>query len=201
MTTRYASGRREGITEELVSALADYEAGPFAEREKTALRYADRMYFDHHTVDDALFAEVRARFSEDETLELTWVIAEFIALGKVIHVLGLPYGAFVKNLVHGDFGSSFYYRTPVLELYLSRLPHSLLLATTAMVFSLLIGIPSGVLAAVRVNGWGDGAGKVFALLGLSMPSFWVGLLMILFFSVYLGWLPSSGSGTPLHLVM
>ena len=93
MTTRYASGKREGITEELVSALADYEAGPFDEREKTALRYADRMYFDHHTVDDALFAEVRARFSEDETLELTWVIAEFIALGKVIHVLGLPYGA------------------------------------------------------------------------------------------------------------
>ncbi len=70
-----------------------------------------------------------------------------------------------------------------------------------MFFSLLIGIPSGILAAVRVNGWGDGAGKIFALLGLSMPSFWVGLLMILFFSVYLGWLPSSGSGTALHLVM
>jgi alkylhydroperoxidase family enzyme len=50
------------------------------------------MYFDHHTVDDGLFAEVRARFSEDETLELTWVIAEFIALGKAIHVFGLPYG-------------------------------------------------------------------------------------------------------------
>src|SRR5213078_516242 len=115
--------------------------------------------------------------------------------------LWVQYGAFVKNLVHGDFGSSFYYRAPVLELYLSRLPHSLLLATTAMVFSLLIGIPSGVLAAVRVNGWGDGAGKVFALLGLSMPSFWVGLLMILFFSVYLGWLPSSGSGTLLHVLM
>src|SRR5882762_495981 len=91
MTTRYASGRRE-ITEELVTALADYEAGPFGEREKTALRYADRMYFDHHKVDDALFAEVRGRFSEDETLELTWVIAEFIALGKVIHVMQLPYG-------------------------------------------------------------------------------------------------------------
>src|SRR3989475_4774993 len=115
--------------------------------------------------------------------------------------LWVQYGAFVKNLVHGDFGSSFYYRTPVLELYLSRLPHSLLLATTAMVFSLLIGIPSGVLAAVRVNGWGDGAGKVFALLGLSLPSFWVGLVMILFFSVYLEWLPSSGSGTALHLIM
>src|SRR2546427_10191189 len=115
--------------------------------------------------------------------------------------LWVQYGAFVKNLVHGALGQSFYYRTPVVELYLSRLPNSLLLALVAMSFSLLIGIPSGVLADVRVNGWGDGAGKVFALLGLSMPSFWVGLLMILFFSVYLGWLPSSGSGTPLHLVM
>lgn len=92
MTTRYASGRRAGITETLVASLGDYEAGPFSEREKTALRYADRMYFDHHKVDDALFAEVRGRFAEEETLELTWVIAEFIALGKVIHVMQLPYG-------------------------------------------------------------------------------------------------------------
>jgi peptide/nickel transport system permease protein len=52
-----------------------------------------------------------------------------------------------------------------------------------------------------VNQWWDSAGKIFALLGLSLPSFWVGLVMILFFSVYLGWLPSSGSGTPLHLIM
>ena len=52
MTTRYASGRREGITEDLVAALAEYEAGPFSVREKTALRYADRMYLDHHQVDD-----------------------------------------------------------------------------------------------------------------------------------------------------
>jgi peptide/nickel transport system permease protein len=113
----------------------------------------------------------------------------------------VQYGAFVTSLVRGDFGQSFYYRSPVLELYLSRLPNSLMLAATAMAFSLLIGIPSGVVAAVRVNGWWDSAGKLFALLGLSMPSFWIGLIMILFFSVYLGWLPSSGSGTILHLVM
>src|SRR5256712_3584185 len=113
----------------------------------------------------------------------------------------VQYGSFVSNLARGDFGRSFYYRTPVLELYLSRLPNSLLLAVAAMGFSLLIGIPSGILAAVRVNRWWDSAGKIFALLGLSMPSFWVGLIMILFFSVYLGWLPSSGSGTPLHVVM
>lgn len=115
--------------------------------------------------------------------------------------LWVQYGTFVASLVRGDFGQSFYYRTPVLELYLSRLPNSLLLALVAMTFSIVIGIPSGILAAVRVNSGWDSAGKVFALLGLSLPSFWTGLVMILFFSVYLGWLPSSGSGTPLHVLM
>jgi peptide/nickel transport system permease protein len=113
----------------------------------------------------------------------------------------VQYGQFMSSLARGDLGHSFYYRTPVLELYLSRLPHSLMLAVAAMAFSLLVGIPSGILAAVRVNQWWDSAGKIFALLGLSLPSFWVGLVMILFFSVYLGWLPSSGSGTALHIVM
>src|SRR5215510_6339607 len=115
--------------------------------------------------------------------------------------LVVQYVTFIASLARGDLGQSFYYRTPVLELYLSRLPNSLLLAVAALAFSLLIGIPSGVLAAVRVGGFWDGAGKLFALLGLSMPSFWVGLLLILFFSVYLGWLPSSGSGTPWHVLM
>ncbi len=115
--------------------------------------------------------------------------------------LWTQYVSFIAHLVRGDFGQSFYYRTDVFELYLSRLPASLLLACAAMSFSLIIGIPTGIIAAVRVNQWWDSAGKIFALLGLSMPSFWVGLIMILFFSVYLGWLPSSGSGTVLHLVM
>jgi peptide/nickel transport system permease protein len=115
--------------------------------------------------------------------------------------LWVQYGSFMASLAQGDFGQSFYYRTPVFELYLSRLPNSLLLALAAMAFSLLIGIPSGILAAVRVGRFWDRAGKVFSLLGLSLPSFWVGLVMILVFSVYLGWLPSSGSGTPLHLIM
>ena len=115
--------------------------------------------------------------------------------------LFIQYGHFVSALVRGDFGQSFYYRTPVLELYLSRLPNSLMLAAAAMALSLLIGIPSGILAAVNVNGWWDRVGKIFSLLGLSLPSFWVGLVMILFFSVYLGWLPSSGAGTASHLIM
>jgi peptide/nickel transport system permease protein len=115
--------------------------------------------------------------------------------------LVVQYALFMANLARGDLGQSFYYQTPVFELYFARLPNSLLLAVVAMAFSLLVGIPSGILAAVRVGTFWDSAGKLFALLGLSLPSFFVGLLMILFFTVYLGWLPSSGSGTPLHLVM
>jgi len=115
--------------------------------------------------------------------------------------LVVQYAKFMNGLLRGDFGQSFYYRTPVLELYLSRLPNSLMLAAVAMSFSLLIGIPTGILAAVRVNSWLDRAGRIFALLGLSLPSFWIGLVLILFFSVYLGWLPSSGSGTVLHVLM
>jgi peptide/nickel transport system permease protein len=115
--------------------------------------------------------------------------------------LVMQYLLFMAKLVQGDLGQSFYYQTPVFELYLSRLPNSLLLAVVAMAFSLLVGIPTGILAAVRVGSFWDSAGKLFTLLGLSLPSFFVGLLMILFFSVYLGWLPSSGSGTPLHLIM
>jgi peptide/nickel transport system permease protein len=128
-------------------------------------------------------------------------------IASIHHQFGLDrplivqYALFMASVLTGDLGQSFYYRTPVLELYWSRLPNSVMLATAAMAFSLLIGIPSGILASVRVGRFWDNAGKVFALLGLSLPSFWVGLVMILVFSVYLGWLPSSGSGTPLHLIM
>jgi len=115
--------------------------------------------------------------------------------------LWIQYGVFMGSLLRGDLGDSFYYQTPVLDLYLSRLPNSLILAVSAMAFSLLLGIPSGILAAVKVGKFWDNAGKLFALLGLSLPSFLVGLLMILLFSVYLEWLPSSGSGGILHLLM
>jgi len=111
------------------------------------------------------------------------------------------YFRFMAALLTGDLGQSFYYRSPVAELYFQRLPNSLLLAAVAMAFSLLIGIPSGIMAAIRVGRIWDSAGKVFALLGLSLPSFWVGLVLILLFSVNLGWLPSSGSGTIWHLLM
>jgi peptide/nickel transport system permease protein len=84
--------------------------------------------------------------------------------------LWVQYWHFVASFLTGDLGQSFYYRTPVLELYFQRLPNSLLLAAVAMGLSLLIGIPSGILAAVRVDRFWDSAGKIFALLGLSLPA-------------------------------
>ena len=147
------------------------------------------------------------RVTGDPTTLLVEPGASEADIAAIRHQFGLDqplvvqYALFMTSLFKGDLGQSFYYQTPVLDLYLSRLPNSLLLAAVAMAFSLLVGIPSGILAAVRVGRFWDTAGKLFALLGLSLPSFFVGLVMILFFSVYLGWLPSSGSGTPLHLIM
>ena len=92
MSTRWVPGRDQGITEEIVAALPDYERRPFTEREKVALRYADQMYFDHHKIDDGFFSQLRERFDDNEILELSWVIGEFISVGKIIHVLGVPYG-------------------------------------------------------------------------------------------------------------
>jgi peptide/nickel transport system permease protein len=113
----------------------------------------------------------------------------------------VQYGVFIINMIRGDFGTSIYYREPAFDLYMQRLPASLLLAAVAMSISLLIGIPIGILSAVRVNSWLDTIGKSFSILGLSLPSFWVGLLLIMVFSVSFGWLPSSGSGTFWHIIM
>ncbi len=147
------------------------------------------------------------RITGDPATLLTEPGASEADIAAVHHKFGLDrplvvqYVLFMASLFRGDLGQSFYYQTPVMELYWSRLPNSLLLAAVAMTFSLIIGIPSGIIAAVRVGSVWDSLGKVFALLGLSLPSFFIGMLMILFFSVYLGWLPSSGSGTALHVIM
>lgn len=113
----------------------------------------------------------------------------------------LQYVTFVTSIARGDFGRSIYYRVPAFDLYLQRLPASLLLASVAMAISLILGIPIGIFSAVRLNTWVDNFGKIFALLGLSLPSFWVGLILILLLSVSLNWLPSSGSGSFAHIIM
>jgi len=111
------------------------------------------------------------------------------------------YLSFIVNLAHGDFGTSFQYRMPVRDIYLERLPYSLELASAGLLVSIFIGIPLGIITAVKVDTVWDSICKVFAMLGLAVPGFFIGLVMIIVFSVQLRWLPASGSGTPQHLVM
>ena len=102
------------------------------------------------------------------------------------------YVSFIWNVVRFDYGQSFQYGTSVRSLYFDRLPNSLQLAFYAFIISLAIGIPLGIMSAVKVNTWWDGIGKTIALLGLSVPSFFVALLLVLVFGVKLEWLPFLG---------
>src|SRR3989440_5724573 len=113
----------------------------------------------------------------------------------------VQYLAFAKNIATGELGKSFNYQMPVSTLYFQRLPNSLELAFAATLISFFIGIPAGIISAVRVNSAWDSVGKVIALLGLSIPGFWLGLVLILVFSVWLEWLPTSGQGGWQHLIM
>ena len=102
------------------------------------------------------------------------------------------YVSFVWNVIRFDYGQSFQYGTSVRSLYFDRLPNSLQLAFYAFIISMAIGIPLGIMSAVKVNTWWDGIGKTVALLGLSVPSFFVALLLVLIFGVKLEWLPFLG---------
>ncbi len=102
------------------------------------------------------------------------------------------------RVLQGDFGFSWRIRMPVAELILEKLPVTFQLATMAFLIGLAIGVPMGILSAVRRDGPADWAANGIALFGISMPNFWLGIMMILLFSVELGWLPPSGYVSPLE---
>ena len=111
------------------------------------------------------------------------------------------YFRFAFKAIRGDFGNSLYYKIPAMQLILERLPASLELATAAMLIALIVAVPIGIVSAVRRGSLLDMGSMLGALFGLSMPHFWLGIMLILLFSVQLGWLPTSGRGTLAHLVM
>ena len=113
----------------------------------------------------------------------------------------VQYASFVGKALQGDFGYSFIRHQPAYEVIVDKLPATIQLAAFAFVLSLVISIPLGVLSATRPNTTVDHAVTALTLAGQSIPSFWLGILLILFFGVELKWLPISGSGTWKHLVM
>lgn len=115
--------------------------------------------------------------------------------------LWTQYLIFAQNALAGDFGRSYRWEMPALQLILDRLPATIELAICALVFSISIAVPIGVLSAVYRGSWIDRLGRIFAMLGQAMPAFWVGLLLILVFAVELNWLPAFGSDSPKHVIL
>lgn len=107
----------------------------------------------------------------------------------------------VGLVTRGDFGTSYATKRPVLDEVMDRFPTTLLLACLSTCIMLLIGISTGILSATRQYTWVDSLCNVFGLVGVSMPNFWTGLMLILLFSIYLGWFPSSGFYGPQYWVL
>jgi peptide/nickel transport system permease protein len=101
-------------------------------------------------------------------------------------------GSYLVNVLRGDFGESIYFKRPIIDILAERIPSTALLAISAMVVTLCIALPLGILAALRQGRWQDTVAMSFSLLGVSVPSFVTGLLLILIFAFGLGWFPVSG---------
>ena len=123
------------------------------------------------------------------------------------HELGLDrplteqFADYIGDLASGDFGTSLWQRRPAIEAVLDALPNTFQLVLLAIAIAVLLGVPLGVLAALRPGGALDRTAVVLSLAGLSIPQFWLGLLLIIAFSVMLNALPTAGMGTPAHLVL
>lgn len=125
---------------------------------------------------------------------------------RAIKELGLDkplpeqYMRFLNDAIHGDLGNSFVYNEPALKLIMQRMPATMELAVTAMLMAVFFGIPLGMIAGIKSETLLGRSIMRFSILGFSLPTFWVGLMFIIIFSVYLGWLPSGGRGTTVELL-
>lgn len=115
--------------------------------------------------------------------------------------LPLQFGIFMQNLVQGDLGRSTRTNQPVVEEVWPRFIRTLQLTALAVIFASIVGITAGVISATRPYSIYDQVSMILSLFGVSAPVFWLGLILMLIFSVNLGWLPSSGTGSPLHFIL
>lgn len=130
---------------------------------------------------------------------------EDVALVRANYGLDQPlyvqYGVWLLNVLHGDFGRSIVTRRPVLDEITARLPSTIELAFASLAIAIAGGMAVGIISATRQYSLLDHAMMVLALLGISMPVFWLGIMLIFFFSVDLRWFPTGGTGTPQQLVL
>ena len=126
---------------------------------------------------------------------------------RLIEALGLDgslfkqFVAFISSALKGDLGTSLRMRQPAIDVFLSRLPNTLAIIPWALLLAMVVGIPLGVVAALHRGRLLDRAAGTIAVLGIAMPSFWLGIVLIFLFSVELGWLPSGRMGGPEHYVL
>jgi peptide/nickel transport system permease protein len=148
-----------------------------------------------------------ARFSGDPLTLILPMEATSQDRENARHELGLDrplvvqYGLFVDRALHGDFGMSLFHRRPVNELLGERLPNSLKLAVFAILVAILLSVPLGLIAAIRKDTIYDRAAQLLATFGQSLPSFWVGIILIEFLSGRLGWFPPGDTGGLSHYIL
>jgi peptide/nickel transport system permease protein len=150
---------------------------------------------------------VLLRLSGDPVVQMLPSNATEQARQDLRHSLGLDqplpiqYLRFVGGVLQGDLGNSLQYKRPATQMVADTLPNTVSLTLVAMLISVLLAIPAGLLTAVYRNSWLARAVMVITLIAQSIPYFWLGVMLILFFSVQMRWLPTSGTGTPAHFVM
>ena len=141
---------------------------------------------------------VQAMLGDSASLQDIAELRGRLGLDRPLYV---QYGSFLAGVAKGDLGVSLRTNQPVAAAIAERLPATLELALAAMIVAVTIAIPLGILAAVRAGTHVDHAATTLALIGISMPNFWLGPLLAIVFSILLGWLPVSGRGTPAHVVL
>jgi peptide/nickel transport system permease protein len=135
---------------------------------------------------------------ETATREFVEAIRKDLGLDRpILH----QFGAFLANAARGDFGRSVRSRAPVSEELGARIPNTVQLTLAGLLVAVVLGVSAGVISAVRPYSWLDASVMFLALLGLSMPVFWSGLMLILIFAVRLSWLPAVGTGSLAHLIL
>lgn len=135
---------------------------------------------------------------EDSTPAEVEAFREEMGWDRPVYV---QYLSFLSRLLHGDFGLSLRHHAPALGLVLERAPATLELSFVSLAFAVVIAVPIGVLSAIRRNSLLDALARVFALLGQSLPTFWLGIILIIFFAVDLHVLPAFGRGSALNLIL